>query len=182
MKTTTALNFRRLPVLGTMLFLFVSNLVFAGDSDTPAGRVTVTWAPPDKLSEVKDNQMHRGWLRPEDWTKTLGDYLRTRAERLLPPGQHLEVTIDDIKLAGNFEPWRGPDAQDIRIMKDLYPPRVDLHYRLVASDGTPIREGDSKLRDMAYLQHTVPTSTDPLRYDKRLLDDWLKREFARTGS
>ena len=96
----------------------------------------------------------------------------------LPPDEHLQVTIDDIKLAGSFEPWRGPDAQDIRFLKDIYPPRMDLHYRLTAADGSVIREGTSRLRDLAYLQHTVPTSTDQLRYDKRMVDDWLRREFA----
>ena len=47
-----------------------------------------------------------------------------------------------------------------------------------AADGSVIREGTSRLRDLAYLQHTVPTSTDQLRYDKRMVDDWLRREFA----
>ena len=41
----------------------------------------------------------------------------------------LQLTIDDIKLAGSFEPWRGPDAQDIRFLKDIYPPSMNLHYR-----------------------------------------------------
>ncbi len=63
-------------------------------------------------------------------------------------------------------------------MKDVYPPRVDLHYRLLAADGTSIRDGDNKLRDMGYLQRTLPFSNDPLRYDKRLIDDWLRKEFG----
>jgi len=144
-------------------------------ANTP--RVQVSWAPEQQLSEVKDNPSHRGWLRPQDWEKSLSDYIAKRAENLLPPDQLLQVTIDDIKLAGSFEPWRGPDAQDIRFLKDIYPPRMDLHYRLTAADGSVIREGTSRLRDLAYLQHTVPTSTDQLAYDKRMVDDWLRREF-----
>src|SRR5579863_3823544 len=140
-------------------------------------RVQVAWAPTDSLTEVKHNPMHRGWQRPNDWMKSLGDYLRKRADSVLPPGEQLEVTIDDIKLAGDFEPWRGPEAQDIRFMKDVYPPRVDLHYKLLASDGSTIREGSDKLRDMAYLMRTVPFENDPLRFDKRMLDDWLNHEF-----
>ncbi len=141
-------------------------------------RVQVSWAPTEKLSEVKDNQIGRGWLRPEEWQRSLSEYLRKRADIVLPEGQRLEVTIDDIKLAGAYEPWRGPDLQDVRIMKDVYPPRVDLHYRLLAADGTSIRDGDNKLRDMGYLQRTLPFSNDPLRYDKRLIDDWLRKEFG----
>ena len=42
-------------------------------------------------------------------------------------------------------------------MKDIYPPRLNLHYTLIASDGTTIRESDGKLLDMSYLQRAVPT-------------------------
>ncbi len=142
-------------------------------------RVQGPWGPNPHLSVVKANPSWRGWLKPEDWKKTLSEHLRKRADLLLPPGDQLQVTINDIKLAGDYEPWRGPNFQDIRIMKDLYPPRIDLHYRLLAADGSVIREGSNKLRDMAYLQRTVPFNNDELRYDKRLLDDWLNREFVR---
>ncbi len=144
-------------------------------ANTP--RVQVTWAPDQQLSEVKENSMQRGLLRPKDWEKTLGDYLVRRGDRLLSPGQQLHVTIDDIKLAGSFEPWRGPNAQDIRFIKDIYPPRIDLHYRLTAADGQVIREGAAKLRDMAFLQRSLPVSSNSLPYEKRLLDEWLKKEF-----
>jgi hypothetical protein len=148
----------------------------------PPQRVQVSWAPTETLSEVKDNPMQRGLLRPKDWTQELGDYLRKRADRVLPAGEQLTVTIDDIKLAGAFEPWRKPAAQDIRFMKDIYPPRMDLHYSLTSTDGTILRQGENKLRDGGYLQRSVPMSTDPLRYDKRLIDDWLRKEFRRSNS
>ncbi len=182
MNTLSRLNCHGLRILGAALIALAASTVFVHASDVPSARVDVAWAPTDTLSEVKDNPMQRGLLKPADWMKSLGDYLRLRADRILPPGQQLQVTIDDIKLAGNYEPWHGPDSQDIRFMRDLYPPRIDLHYKLLASDGSLIRDGKDKLRDIAYLQRIAPTtSTDPLRYDKRLIDDWLKREFARAA-
>lgn len=142
-------------------------------------RVQVSWAPAEQLSEVKDNQIRRGWLPTEQWEKTLSDHLRKRADRVLPPGEQLQVTVDDIHLAGSFEPWHGPNSEDIRFLKDIYPPRMNLHFKLLASDGATIREGSAKLWDSAYLQRAVPgDSSDPLRYDKRLIDDWLHKEFA----
>ncbi len=175
-------NSRSLALLASTFFALAAGATFVHAREPLPERIQVDWAPTDKLSEVKDNQMHRGWLRPEDWQKTLGEYLRKRADLKLPPGQQLQVTINDIKLAGDFEPWRGPNAQDIRFMTDLYPPRIDLHYKLLGSDGATIREGDSKLRDLAYLQRTVPFNTDSLSYDKRLLDDWIIKEFGRNRS
>jgi hypothetical protein len=143
----------------------------------PPARISVAWAPTAQLSEVKDNQMQRGWMRPGEWEQALGDHLRRQADRILPPDQQLQVTIDDIKLAGSFEPWHGPNSQDIRFMKEIYPPRLTLHYKLLGPDGAVLREADAKLWDGAYLQKAIANSTDPLRYDKRLIDDWLYREF-----
>ena len=167
---------RRVFAFGLLLGLAVA----ATTAEAVAARADVTWAPNPQLSEVRDNPMRRGWLRPEEWQKQIGDEFGKRAERVLPPDQHLEVHIDDIKLAGDFEPWHTrPGLDDARILKDIYPPRIDLHYKLLASDGRVVREGDAKLRDSAYLQRAVPNSTDPLRYDKRMIDEWLAREFKR---
>ncbi|HEY8010754.1 MAG TPA: DUF3016 domain-containing protein [Rudaea sp.] len=182
MNALRRLNSRSLALLASAFFALAASATSVLAREPLPERIQVEWAPTDTLSEVKNNQMQRGWLRPADWQKSLGEYLRKRADLKLPPGEQLEVTINDIKLAGDFEPWHGPNAQDIRIMKDLYPPRIDLHYKLVGNDGATIREGDSKLRDLAYLQRTVPFNNDPLRYDKRLLDDWITREFVRNRS
>jgi hypothetical protein len=149
-------------------------------ADSP--RVTVTWAPSDTLTEVKQNPMQRGQLRTKDWESELGSYLQRRADKQLPAGQNLAVTIDDIKLAGDYEPWHSPQAQDIRFMKDIYPPRVTLHYRLTDAGGNTIREGSNKLLDLAFMERPLPpTDSDPLRFDKRLLDDWLRKEFRGDG-
>ncbi|HEX3895606.1 MAG TPA: DUF3016 domain-containing protein [Rudaea sp.] len=159
-------------------FLAFALTTAAAGAFADASRVNVSWAPSDALSEVKQNPTHRGLLRPDDWMKELSTYIRERADAQLPPGQRLDVTIDDIKLAGDFEPWRGPDAQDIRIMKDIYPPRIDLHFRLIGADGKTVRESQARLRDLSYLHDNVmPTNTDPLRYDKHMIDTWIKSEF-----
>jgi hypothetical protein len=164
---------------GWVLLLACAAAGAAQGSATHAARVHLSWAPTANLSEIKNNPGQRGWLKPQEWMKQLQTCLERRADSLLPPGQTLDVRIDDIKLAGAFEPWRGANAQDIRFMKDIYPPRIDLHFTLRAADGSVLREGDRKLRDMAYLQHPLSNSTDPLGYDKRLIGNWLYSEFGR---
>ncbi|HEY2395906.1 MAG TPA: DUF3016 domain-containing protein [Rudaea sp.] len=164
--------------LVAVLLAAISAGAAAADDKLP-DRIQVIWAPTEQLSEVKDNQINRGWMRPNEWMKALGDHLRKRADRILPPGQHLDVHIDDIKLAGSFEPWHRPGAEDIRIMKDIYPPSMKLHYKLSGADGATIREADAQLRDSSYLQRGVSSTTDPLRFDKRMIDEWLAREFKR---
>jgi hypothetical protein len=177
MKRLARITSRLLLALAIAL-LFTVNLTIASEA-APAStsRVHVSWAPTDKLSEVRDNPARRGWMRPEEWQRTLTRYLVRRADRVLPAGEQLDVTIDDIKLAGAYEPWLRPAAQDIRIMKDIYPPRADLHYTLRDAQGKVLREGSAKLRDLGYLQRPMLNDNDPLRYDKRMLGDWVTREF-----
>ena len=58
------------------------------------------------------------------------------------------------------------------------PPSIDLHFTLTAADGTTLSEGQRSLRDPAFLSRGVLYSRDdPLRFEKRLLDEWLRREF-----
>ena len=181
MKRFTDASARLAATFGLLLTL-TATLAAARDSNTAPTRVHVTWAAATSLSEVKDNPARRGTLRVNEWQKQLTDYVVRRADTLLPPGQQLDIAIDDIKLAGDFEPWQGPDAQDIRFMRDIYPPRVDLHYKLTDAHGTTIREGKARLRDLGYLQRPMLNDNDPLRYDKRLLGDWLSREFRNRAS
>lgn len=160
------------------LFAAVAIAAFAAPGEPPS-RIQVTWAPAEQLSELKNNPPNRGWLRPDEWMQSLGDSLSKSAERILPAGQRLRVHVDDISLAGRFEPFYRPGQQDARILKEVYSPWMNLHFVLLAADGTTLREGDAKLRDGAYLRRSVPRDpTDPLRYDKRMIDDWLQREFG----
>ena len=48
---------------------------------------------------------------------------------------------------------------------------------LTNADGTTLRKGEANLSDLAYLNRGTPNSNDPLRYEKRMLDDWLRSEF-----
>jgi hypothetical protein len=162
----------------TALIAVVAAAAFAAPSEPPQ-RIQVIWAPIEQLSETRNNAPNRGWLRPDEWMQSLGDRLRKTADRILPAGQQLRVHVDDISLAGRFEPVHRPGQQDMRVMKEGYWPWMNLHFVLLAADGTTIREGDAKLGDGSYLRRAVAADpNDPLRYDKRMIDEWLRREFG----
>ena len=143
------------------------------------GQVDVQWTDPAQFSEI----LHSGnrWeARRGDWVQDLAQYLRERAARQLPAGQRLEVTITDIERAGDFEPGRGARTDSIRYMRDIYPPRIALDFRLLGADGDVLAQGSRKLSDLGYLQRGLrSTDTDPLRYEKQLIDDWLREEFGK---
>jgi hypothetical protein len=109
----------------------------------------------------------------------LKDYLVKRATRLLAPGQTLTITITDVDLAGEFEPWRGPEFSDVRIVRDIYPPRINLTFRVTEADGKVVKEGKRVLRDLAFMDRlTMAFKDDPLRHEKALLDDWMSDDLG----
>jgi hypothetical protein len=62
-------------------------------------------------------------------------------------------------------------------MRDVYPPRIDLNFRLADQDGNVLREGKRALRDPAYLNDVSMPATKgaSLYYDRALLRRWLRR-------
>jgi len=142
------------------------------------GPVSVKWEDPATFTEIRQST-NRFEAERGDWVQQLARYLQTTAAKPLQPGQTLDVTLVDIKRAGDYEPWHGPRARDIRVMRDIYPPRITLQYTLKDADGRIVSEGDARLSDSGYLQGSgLLTNSDPLRYEKRLIDDWVKRQLA----
>jgi len=142
--------------------------------------VQVTWTDPAQFTEIR-NSSNRFEAQSGNWVYDLASYLRSSASKRLAAGQTLEVQITDIKRAGDFEPQHGPRTNDIRIMRDIYPPRITLTFVLRDASGGVIDQGEQKLIDMSYLSNTgLLSNNDPLRYEKRMLDDWLRRLLPST--
>ena len=141
-------------------------------------RVEVNFSSPEKFTDVRDaytasEQGRQGIL------DQIRNYLVNRGSIYLAPGQKLTVTFTDIDLAGDFEPWRGSQGMDVRIVKDIYPPKMDLEFKLTGADGAVIKEGKRQLRDLAFMSRLSINRNDMLRFEKALLDDWLKNDFPR---
>ncbi len=176
------------PILISLLGLVIlGNGLLGGCATTPAqtaqsARVQVDWTDPQQFADVRDSPSTSPARRhPEEWLQTLSRWLENRAGRALPPGQHLKVTFTDIKRAGSFEPWRGAQWSDVRFIKDIYPPRIDLRFTLTDANGKTLATGERKLTDLAFLARGTINTDDPLRYEKRMLGDWLRKEFGATS-
>jgi hypothetical protein len=140
-------------------------------------RAEVVFVAPEKFTDVRDSYTGTDSGR-DAILDQLREYIEERADKLIPPGDHLLVSITDVDLAGDFEPWRGPNWADVRIVKDIYPPRINLSFRVTDAAGRVIKEGVRNLSDTAFLMNmTVQFRDDPLRHEKTLLDDWMQREF-----
>lgn len=192
MQRTATLPARRAPRarLGATATLLLA-LVFAGnawavrvtDADYPrsleqTGPVAVSWTDPAQFTEVRHSR-NRFEAVQGDWVRDLAEHLAQRAADALRPGEQLAVEITDIKRAGEFEPAIGR-SDHVRIVRDIYPPRIELNYTLSDAAGNVIASGERRLSDLAFLSRT-PGSTsmgNSLRHEERLLNDWIRRDIA----
>lgn len=141
---------------------------------TPSVTVNVHYNDPQHFTEARRSfGVHA--IGADAYLNPLKSYITRRAARILAPGQRLDIEVTDVDLAGEYEPWRGPGFNDVRIVKDTYPPRINLDFVLYGADGKVLREGSRKLRDPAFLSGAAATDHDLLRYEKSLIDRWLRR-------
>lgn len=158
--------------------LFASNGE-AGGKDKNSDQVSVSWTDPAKFTESRYGpQINQA--KPEIW---LGDMQKTLVKRggsVLKPGEHLDVVITDVKLAGQVEPSQG-GRNDVRVIKSIYPPDISLSFTLTGADGKVLNSGERKLSDVAFLDRDRGTRglNDAYRFEKRLLEDWVRTEFGK---
>jgi hypothetical protein len=152
-------------IVGSASSLFAADAATADNKKT--SRIEVVFQDPEKFADVKE---------------MIKEHLERLAPSFVPEGHKLSVTFTDIDMAGDFEPWRA-NASDVRIVRDIYPPRIDLSYTLTDASGAVVKEGKRALRDLAFQMNISPIGqNEPLRYEKRLLEDWLRSDFGRGKS
>ena len=178
-------------LLALALMLAMAGSAVAGNNllskDAPRalpdnGPVSVAWADPATFTELKASG-NRFESAQGDWLIQLAKYMRKQADKQLAPGNKLELTIVDIQRAGRYEPWHGLDRQNIRMIREIYPPRMTVKFRETDASGAVVAEGERKLTDMAFMVNSgMINDSDPLRYEKRMIDSWLRRDFNRTAA
>jgi hypothetical protein len=161
-----------------LLALASAGALHAFDPKKPLPKTEVVFFEPEKFTDVRDSSFGDSEKARNEILGELRTYVVRQANQLLASGQQLKVTVTDVDLAGDFEPWRGAQWADVRIVKDIYPPRIKLAFKLTDSDGNVLAEGDRDLRDMAFMMRLSINRDDPLKYEKALLDDWVRTDFG----
>jgi hypothetical protein len=161
--------FRLIPLaLGIALTLAAR----AADTSTPAGRVNVIFDHPGNFTDVKDSNFGTDSGRDAILSR-IRDFLVRESTRFLPAGDNLTITFTDIDLAGEYEPGRGPRWDNVRIVKDIYPPAFKFTYSVTDSSGKVLKQGTENIRDLNFQTRLVIDNTDSLRYEKDVLKDWV---------
>jgi hypothetical protein len=137
--------------------------------------VQVQYVHAEEFADVGNRRFSDERIRAA-YLDQLRGHLVKRAAALLTAGERLNVSVSELDMAGEFEAWRPPSGE-ARVVKDIYPPRIDLSFSLAAGDGKVIKEGERRLRDPAFLAGANQYPDDPLRYEKALIDRWLEQEL-----
>ena len=147
----------------------------AADASARSQPVHVEFQHPERFTDAADRNPADERVRAFHLDR-LARYLTERATPLLRAGQRLDIVITEVDRAGPYEPWRRR-LDDVRIVRNVYPVRIDLRFRLADGNGMVLKEGERELRDSFFLDRWRPPQ-DPLRYEKALLDAWLERELG----
>jgi hypothetical protein len=92
----------------------------------------------------------------------------------MPSGYKLDLTFDDIDLAGDVR----FNMHDIRIIKAIYFPRMKLSYTLTDKSGKVLAQANSKvIKDMNFMDRIRMGRDEAFYFDKRLLKDWFKENI-----
>lgn len=154
--------------------VLASSSAYAADADKPASNVTVTFNESEKFTDARSSF---GGSTDQGYLADLSQHIQKTAAKRLAAGQKLEIVITDVDLAGDFLPGR-PNTQDIRIIKEIYIPRVKFSFKLLDADGKVVKEGERKLSDLNFMMNAnIIGRNEPLFYDKALLSDWINKEF-----
>lgn len=134
--------------------------------------VQVHFVSPEKFSDTKDNY---GFRQP-DVLNDIQAHLVAQAEKRLP-GRDVRIDVTDVDLAGEVEPlWH--HSQWLRVMRSVTSPSIELSWEVRDGDKV-VQQGKTRLRDMNYQDgFNSYSSGDPLRYEKRMIDRWMQREFS----
>ena len=170
---------RKLP---TYLMTFIcsmalSNLALAATAEKSesASAVKVTWLNPEKYSDIRPANSSRKAYQ-ERVTKAFDKFLGEFAEKL-PAGYSLEITVKDLDLAGDVNPMYRLDNTDIRVIKDIYFPRIKLDYVLLDQNKQQIqKESDVKIKDMGFMTSSnIGYQNREFAYEYEMMKKWFNK-------
>ena len=149
------------------------------------GAGSLCWADPGDAVEVtftdrSTRSLGPGEARPAK--SVLTEHLIALGKQGLAAGQHLQVDVIRLDLAGHLIFPRG-QSEAVRLLDGRSDwPRIELHY-VLSTPGGVVQQGDDTLTDMNYLDRGPQRDADqPYPYEKRLLTQWFRRTFAGASS
>lgn len=141
---------------------------------TMAAESEVTWTNPEDYRDIRPGNTSTRKKFQEHVFSELEEHFAKLAAKL-PEDQKLIIDVTDVDLAGDV---RIGAMNQVRIVKDIYHPRIKFSYQLMENDGTEVVADEINLKDMSFLTGSIMRyRNDSFGYEKKMLDDWFKKTF-----
>lgn len=137
--------------------------------------VRVSFPHPERYTDAEAYLQGGGAARAIT-EERLQRFLQHAGQRYAGRGRTLSIDVLDIDLAGSYEPLR-TGLENVRIMRMGTWPKIRLRYSL-RDRRRVLASGEELVVDQNYQLQPVYVSSDPLRYEKAMLDDWLRKRFG----
>jgi hypothetical protein len=159
---------KKVSVILTMLL----SLVFT--SMTMAATSEVKWTNSGDYRDVDAGNGHRAKFKEKVFTDFEKHF--TKLAEKLPKGQSLLIDVKDVDLAGDVNIG---GINRIRVIKELYSPRMAFSYQVLDANKAIIFSGDVNLKDMGFMMGaSMRYKHESLAYEKKMLDDWFEDTFT----
>lgn len=167
-------------VLILALVLLAASPVHADASAAPTCAIRVDFVHPERYTDIKE---HVGRSSPDKnrHLKAIQRLVQAQACKRLTAGEQLHIRFTDIDLAGDYKPGFDPGMTQVRIIEDLYPPRLQFTFELKSADGLLLNSGDENLRDLAFLMGPGRAGSNEYRFEQHLLERWLRKTLRRSS-
>ena len=146
-----------------------------------AAKAEVKWTNPDKYRDIYPNSNESRKNFRAHVFKNFDKFFAKLAIKLATD-QTLKIDVTDLDLAGDVNfgssefPLRTMDR--IRVVSDLYFPRIKFSYQLVNSNGEIVAADKLNLKDMNFmLGNNLRYQNQAFSYDKKMIADWFHKTF-----
>jgi hypothetical protein len=141
-----------------------------------AAQFEIEWDDPRRFSDIMASNMDTQPRFEQRVMDELSRHFRDRALRYLPPDHTLSVHMKDLDLAGEVEWFHPGYPWGLRVVRNLFFPRLDFSYELRDDAGVLVAGGDETIWDVQARTLTMRQGRqDPLFYEKHVIDQWFQK-------
>ncbi len=157
-----------------MLGVLLSTNVLA---EAQEATVKVNWQNPEKYSDIRPSSGSKKSYQKR--VISAFDKIWADFGEKLPAGHRLLVTVKDLDLAGDVNPMYRIDHNDIRVVKEIYFPRMTFDYQVLDASGhTVLAEQDVKVKDVGFMNAApIGMGSTEFAYEKQMLKHWFQRDL-----
>jgi hypothetical protein len=166
-------NYRGLIMQKFIVYLFTIIVLLFISSPALSASSEVKWVNPDDYTDIRSGNLNRKKFKEQVFSQFEKHFEKLATK--LPEGQKLKIEVHNLDLAGDVN---AGGMERIRIVKEVYSPKMKFSYQLVGDNDTKISAGEANLKDMNFMGGTsMKYKHHSFGYEMKMLDHWFKETF-----